>query len=205
MNPHCTTSELLAVRDGEGTAGAADHLADCTVCQRELEMLNQRAAAMRALATRRPPRDRWPVVKAQLLADRRRERLKQAGWATLAVAASLTLAIGVRTIDLKPTDNRPAAALAQQANAELTQLRQQSQQLEATLRDWNPRGRVLSGRSASVIAELEDRIGAVDMGITRATTGSAEQRQLITLWRDRVQLMDALVNAHVSRATYVGF
>ncbi len=205
MNRHCTTTELLAVRDGEGTVGAADHLAGCTVCQRELGLLNQRAAAMRALATRRPPRDRWPVVKARLLADRRRERLKQAGWATLAVAAGLTLAIGVRTIDLTPTDNRPAAALAQQANAALTQLRQQSRQLEATLRDWDPRGRVLSGRTASVIAELEDRIAVVDMGITRTTTGSAEQQRLITLWRDRVHLMDALVNAHVTRATYVGF
>jgi len=205
MNRHCTTPELLAVRDGEGTAGAADHLAECTVCQRELELLNQRAAAMRALAPRRPPRDRWPVVKTQLLADRRRERLKQAGWATLAVAAGLTLAIGVRTIDRTPTDSRPAAAVAQQADAELTELRQQSQQLEATLRDWDPRGRVLSGRTASVIAELEDRIAAVDMGITRTTTDSEEQQQLITLWRDRVQLMDALVNAHVTRATYVGF
>ena len=91
------------------------------------------------------------------------------------------------------------------ASPELEQLMAQSRDLEATLRTYDPEGRVLNGRAAGIIADLEDRIALVDAGINQVTTRGGAREDLIGLWRDRVDLMDALVNAHVTRATYVGF
>ena len=49
MLTHCTMHDLIALRDGAGSAAARRHLAGCTPCATELERLNQRVAAMRAL------------------------------------------------------------------------------------------------------------------------------------------------------------
>jgi len=65
MRKHCTMSELLAVRDGEGSAWARAHLEECPFCQQEMDMLYGRVAALRALPAHRPPRDRWAAIKAQ--------------------------------------------------------------------------------------------------------------------------------------------
>jgi len=81
----------------------------------------------------------------------------------------------------------------------------QSRQLETTLQTYDPAGRVLNARAAGVIADLEDRIALVDAGISQMTARNGSRDDLISLWRDRVDLMDALVNAHVTRAAYVGF
>lgn len=215
MTQHCTMEDLLAVRDQDGSAAATAHLAECDTCRHELELLRQRVGALRALPNRRPPRDRWLVVKEQALAARRRGRMARTAWASLAVAAGLTLAIGMRalTVESGPqvADNRPAARDATDpapgsVSFRVADLVEQSQYLEATLKEYRPEGRVLSGRAASIIAELEDRIAVIDAGIARANAvRNNDRRQLVNLWRDRVELMDALVSTHVTRAAYVGF
>ncbi|MCH7874087.1 MAG: hypothetical protein IH965_02165 [Gemmatimonadetes bacterium] len=215
MTRHCTTEELLAARNDEASPAVAEHIAACAECQRELDAIRQRVAALRALPTRRPPRDRWPIVKAQAQAERRKARLARLGWTSLAVAAGLVLAVGVRSANLttgQPGDDRPGARVVLDqssgfgaARPQLANLMEQSQRLEAALRYYGPEGRVLSGRAASIIAQLEDRIAAVDAGIVQVGAGRGTSVQLMNLWWDRVQLMDALVSTHVTRATYIGF
>jgi hypothetical protein len=56
-----------------------------------------------------------------------------------------------------------------------------------------------------VIADIEDRIALVDAGLAQARVTNAPARDVSDLWRGRVELMGALVNAHVTRANYVGF
>ncbi len=68
---HCTMDDLLALRAGEGSAWARQHAAGCAVCRAELEALYQRVAQLKALPARRPARDRWPVVRDAVLAERR--------------------------------------------------------------------------------------------------------------------------------------
>ena len=202
MMTHCTTEQLIAAREHEASPEVTAHVTECATCRAELERLEQRVAALRALPTRRPPRDRWLVVKQQAQAERQRSRWTRMGWGALAVAAGITLAIGVRSVEITapPTeDTRPAARV------ELADLVEQSRQLEAALREYNPEGRIVNGRTAAVIAELEDRIAQVDAGIARVSANERAQPELVNLWRDRVQLMDALVNTHVTRASYVGF
>jgi hypothetical protein len=87
---------------------------------------------------------------------------------------------------------------------ELSDLMALSRDLEAALQRYGTEGRVLSARTAGIIADLETGIAAVDAGITDAR-GRGTQNDLVDLWRSRVDLMDALVNAHVTRAAYVGF
>jgi hypothetical protein len=194
---HCTMSELLAVRDGEGTAWARAHADDCVHCREELELLYQRVAALRALPPQRPPRDRWAVIRAQALRERRTRVFRRSGWGALAAAAAIAVLLGVRTVGVIG----PTPAVGQ---TELDALMQQSRALEESLRSYDPEGRILNARAAGIIADLEDRIALVDAGISQVTTRGARE-DLIGLWRDRVDLMSALVNAHVTRATYVGF
>jgi hypothetical protein len=198
MRKHCTMSELLAVRDGEGTAWARTHLDECPFCREELDLLYQRVAALRALPVQRPPRDRWTVIRTQAVRERRGRILRRSGWGALAVAAAVALLFGVKTVGVLG----PTPAVGQ---TELDALVEQSRDLEATLRSYDPEGRVLNARTAGIIADLEDRIALVDAGISQVTTRGGAREDLIGLWRDRVDLMNALVNAHVTRATYVGF
>ena len=198
MRKHCTMSELLAVRDGEGAAWARAHLDECPHCQGELNLLHQRVAALRALPTHRPPRDRWAAIRAQTARARRSRMTRRVSFGALAAAATIAVLLGIRGVGVIG----PTPAVGQ---TELEILMAQSRQLEATLVSYDPEGRVLNARAAGIIADLEDRIALVDAGISQVTARGGSRDDLLSLWRDRVDLMDALVNAHVSRATYVGF
>ncbi len=202
MRKHCTMAELVAVRDGEGSVWARGHLDECPSCQHELDLLHRRVAALRALGARRPPRDRWPEVRAAAERERRAARVRRAVWGALAVAAGIVLAVGGRALVTGAGSASPGAPATA---AELATLMSQSQQLEAALRSYGPDGRVLNARAAGVIADLEDRIALVDAGIVQENTRGDTSGDLVGLWRNRVELMDALVNAHVTRVSYVGF
>ncbi|MGH7531375.1 MAG: hypothetical protein ACREMN_13400, partial [Gemmatimonadales bacterium] len=71
---HCTMADLLALRDGEGSVGARQHVSGCPACQAELDALYQRVAGLKALPALRPARDRWPAVRAEVRAERERRR-----------------------------------------------------------------------------------------------------------------------------------
>ncbi len=209
---HLTMEELLAARAGDATPAVRRHLETCAACAAESDALAQRIAALRALPARRPPRDRWPVVRERVRAARRRRLIRRGGVGLAAAAAFTLAAVGVHTLRqgsvTATPDSQLAAAPAQPRGAELASLIQQSQTLEHQLRQYDPDGRVVNARTAGIIADLEGRIATVDAGISQASvtprTPSADQ-QLVNLWRDRVNLMDALVNVHVTRAAYVGF
>jgi predicted anti-sigma-YlaC factor YlaD len=190
---HCTMEDLLALKDGEGTAWARKHLAECDVCRREFDGQHQRVAQLRALPNLNPPRDRWPAVRATFLAERRKNRMKKVRWGSLALAASLA---GIMTVQVVNKQNTTVAEVQN-----LEQLRSRSQQLEDQLRAYDPANRVMSGATAGAVAALEDRIAAVDQELDRP---QMPRDNLVGLWRQRVQLMQGLVNVHAARATYSG-
>lgn len=197
MLRHCTISELLDLRDGEGSAWTRTHVSECEDCRAELDRLHQRVAALKALPSYSPPRDRWPLVREQLQTSRRRARWQRVGWGGLAAAAALALFITAR--GLVGSGTPPLMA------QEVTDLQQESVQLEQFLRQVEGERRVLRGVTVAVIIELEDRIAIIDAGI--ATVQRDEDRvtiELRDLWRERVTLMDQLVVTHVHQASYVG-
>ncbi len=197
MLRHCTMTELLEVRDGHGSAAARAHVGECAACRAELDRLHLRMAALKALPPLTPPRDRWPAVRAAVIASHRRRRVARVAWSVLAAAAVLVLAVGVR--GLSNSSEEPTSV------QQLEALVQESQRLEDVLRSVSVDGRVVSGLTAAAIADLEDRIAVIDASIGAAQAGPFSEDDLRDLWRERVTTMDALVNTHVRQVVYVGF
>jgi hypothetical protein len=65
---------------------------------------------------------------------------------------------------------------------------------------------VLDGRTAGIAQQLEDRIARVDRELEMAERIERQSRdaELLKLWRERVGLLDALVDVLVTRASHVG-
>ena len=192
---HCTMDELLAIRDGQGSQGALRHLDECDECCNELELLHQRVAALKALPSLRPPRDRWSVVRDEVLARRARTRRRFGGWLTAAAAASVALAVGLGGL----------VTPAVQEQDPLAELVSEAQMLERALRTMRPETRVLTGRIAGAVAALEDRLELLDVRFERARVQRLSRERVIVLWQERVGLMDALVNVHARPVILIGF
>lgn len=199
---HLSMEALVSLRSPglePGDAAAREHLDGCPVCQAELERLHQRVARLKALPALRPARDRWPDVSARLQAERRVRRARLTGLAGLAAAASVALGIG-----LAPLLQDRASAPADPGRIEEAMAR--SRDLENALARLDPESRVLDGRTAGVAQQLEDRIARVDreLEMTELLERQARDAELLRLWRERVGLLDALVDVHVTRASNVG-
>ena len=197
---HLTIEQLVALRtpgSEPGTADAQAHLQACPECARELDRLHQRVARLRALPTLRPPQDRFAAVAERVRHDRRQLRVRRAGIGALALAASLLLAVVGHDL-MAPT---PAAASDQ-----LTAVMAESATLEQALRQLRAEERVTDTYTTSAVATLEDRIADLDrqLGQAQLNGKAADDAALLTLWRERVGLMDALVDVHVTRAHNVG-
>lgn len=197
---HLSMDALVSLREPglePGDAAAREHLEGCAQCREELERLHQRVARLKALPALRSARDRWPEVRARALAERRARRMRSAGLAGLAAAASIALAVG-----LSPAGTRRAELEGQ----EIQQAMVRSQALESALHRYNPEGHVLDGRTARIAQELEDRIAQVDRELEMADLMQQEAptSEVLRLWRERVGLLDALVDVHVTRASNAG-
>ena len=202
---HLTMEMLLALREPgsePGTAAAREHLDGCAACAAELERLHQRAARLKALSTLRPSRDLWPAVAERSRAEQRGRRARWVGTAVgLGLAASVAF-----TVITGPMGGGGRLAESEQA---LTAVKERSQLLESALDVYAPETRVLDGQTAHAAQLLEDRIAEVDRELQAvelpAATGRRQQNdEALSLWRERVGLLDALVDVHVTRASNVG-
>jgi hypothetical protein len=197
MLRHCSIEELLEVRNGEGSVGAKIHVDECEECRDELDRLHQRVASLKALPSLNAPRDRWPVVREQIVASRQRTWWTRMGWAA---AAMIALALGAN--GLVPW---PGADSEQKPEVELQTLVAQSAQLDSMLKSIEKKSRVVNGLTAVTIADLEDRIIFLDSRLSSARRIAISEAQLRALLEQRVLLMDALVNTHTKRTVNVGF
>jgi hypothetical protein len=199
---HLTMEQLLALDAPglePGTAQAREHVERCAACRAEYERLRQRQARLRALPSLRPARDQWPVVAGRVAAERRRRLVQRAVMAISAVAALLLLAVALRS------PARDAEALA--AEQQLADLMERSQALEAAIGATRPDERMVDGRTVRVASDLESRLAALDRMLEvqelDAPPGRGEM-QRVELWRERVGLLNALVDVHVTNARNVG-
>ena len=201
---HLTMESLLALREPgvePGDVAARQHVEECATCRAELERLHQRAARLRALPALRPSRDLWPAVRMRQRSERRRWQTRWTGVAGFLAAASI--ALGLFWGDVARPESASAAA-------EIAAAKQRSQVLESALDHYNPDTRVIDGRTARVSQELEDRIADLDQQLEAAQLRQAQrmeeeqQQQMLELWRERVGLLNALVDVHVTRASNVG-
>jgi hypothetical protein len=203
MTMHCTLEQLVALREADaatepGHAEAREHLAACDACRAEADRLEQRVARLKALPVLVPSRDRYAGVEARLMKERRIRRVRWAGLGGLATAASV-----VGLLVLQNAFQPQAAAGAEN----LENVMSESRALEGELARLNPDGRAMDLVTAQVAGELKTRIAALDERIQAAAVPVGPRSpddQLIELWRERVGLMDALVDVHLTGASQVG-
>ncbi len=193
---HLSLEDLLAVRDGEATTEAGAHADSCPECTAEIARLRAVQRALAALPEQRPSQDLWPALRTELASRRQHRRWVLAGWAAAGLAAAFTVVIGVRG----GLEAWHEAKLAR----ETTELVAASQQLEQQLRTADRGGRVVSGRTAGTIVQLEDRIAAIDAKLSRPRAERYPSQDVVSLWQERVRLLDALVSVQTTRTIYVG-
>jgi len=197
---HLTVEQLLACREAgqePGVAAARAHLDACSLCLAEATRLDQRAARLRALPSLRPARDNWTVVRDRLTAQHRRRLVRRAAVAGLALAAGITLVVVLRV-----------QAGAPRHEVAISEAMTRSSQLEQLIQSYNPDQRVTDGRTVQVAGQLEDRIAVLDRELEMAQLLDVPRDRddrLLRLWRQRVGLLDALVDVHLTRARAVGF
>ena len=199
MNDHLSIDQLLDLQEPgvePGVAVARAHLESCQQCRLEADRLAQRSARLRALPSLKPVRDNWPRIRARVETQRRRVFLRRGLLVGLAAAATLLLAVWLR----------PVVPIAP-ASTEVAQARSRSNQLEQFLQAYHADSRVTDGRTARLAVDLEDRIALVDRQLEAAQLLEERQREaaMLQLWRQRVGLLDALVDVHLTQASAVGF
>ncbi|MFQ5634692.1 MAG: hypothetical protein ACE5G3_05100 [Gammaproteobacteria bacterium] len=195
---------------------------------------------LRSLPDMPPPAGSWHRVRKNL---RRRNPFVWSGAALAACAALVAVVLLTRGAEpIQPVANylvnsepapRPDAPVdAGAANAaersDVRDLRRRSQQMERLLRGLPPRTQLVRADVAGAIAELQDRIAAIDYELNRAaldradgrwtesgaiarwpaadhvngyqSTGPARALPPGDLWRQRVDLMDSLVRVRYAEA-----
>jgi hypothetical protein len=174
-----------------GTGDARAHLAACEACQAE--------ARLKALPSLRPARDSWPAVRGRLAVQRHRRQTRWMGIAGLAMAASVTLAVIL-------TDVSNVDDLGASTSVAIDSAKAQSRELENAIFQYDPESRVVDGRTARVTADLEDQIADLDRELQQVQVAEdlVREQEVLRLWRQRVGLLDALVDIHVTRASNVG-
>jgi hypothetical protein len=191
---HAAAGDLLAVRDGEGSAWAKTHVESCVTCGAELYRLEQVRAQLRALPAFVPPRDRWSVVAERAKRERRQRRLS--GAVGLAAAAALG---GLLLVAVQGT--RPDALEAQMT---LRSAMARSQVMEQVLQGVDPDSRALGGDAAGAVVDLQRRLETIDARLGDPSQWGNDPDRQAQLWNERAGLLSALVDVHTTHVAYAG-
>lgn len=210
---HASTEQLLSLRDGEPLAAAIhDHVESCGACSRELARLARVRAELRALPPITPRKSLWQVVAVGAVEQPRQRHVP---WlSAIAVAASFVLGLFlIGRLQMGPSDVSPVPAQSTVASGPVSDapdagitevvpsvvpvtvvdLQQRSRRLEVMRAAMPRRPQVVRASTARTIVDLEDRIALVDMRLNSAAALRLSDRQRQALWRERVNLMQSLL------------
>ncbi len=214
---HANTDQLLRLRDGEPVDAAVSlHVEDCERCRREVDRHRLIREILRGLPPVEPPADLWRTVAVGSVSPTPVPRFHWASAVAIAASFLLGLALMMRiggdgTDPSKaPLETTPAAAvsgLVQQpgSGVSLAALQNRSRKLEA-LRAAMPRQpKVERAGTAMTIADLEDRIALVDLRLHAADALGLTEAQRHALWKERVNLMQSLVQVEYARLQGPGY
>ena len=169
---------------------------------------------LRELTDTTPPREVWQRIEAQARAEGlfRGRYFETAKWLTgTGIAAAVVLAVlkfpatPVADEGSQVFDATPSAAVADNsAPTNLNTYMVQSQQIERDLRALPGRPSLVRASTAATIAELEDRIAAIDYRLNHpAIRFSPVEAEIY--WRERVRLMNSLLNLRRAQAQQMAF
>ena len=203
---HARLDELLSLRDGAPvTAASRAHVHGCAQCAAELARLAELRVRLQALPPApAPDHDGWAGVQARLRAPAgpRPPATRVAPFAAAASVAALAVFASLRWFDTPaPMTRDPAPLLVLEAES-VDELRARSQALEQLLASLPQRPAVGRAGTAVPIESLEAQVQWLDHQLTLAgTEGRAPEAE--QLWRDRVELMNSLVQLRFVEAQQV--
>ena len=188
---HLAMEELLALRDGEGSAFARKHVESCEMCRTEVERLYQVRAQLRALPRYKPPRDLWIRVANEVRRRRWRRRfgLRTAGLAAVAILTGVVVLRGPS----QRGGERAGEWVVEETSQDLGPMIVRSQELEGLLQRYTPRYRVYDAPTALAVSALEDRIGILDRMLSESRAAGMDREVLVGLWGERVEALETLV------------
>lgn len=163
-----------------------------------------------------PPREVWQRIAAQARAEglfRQRfaegtKWLAGTGIAAAVVLAVLNIPAGTPVIDdgSEVFDATPPVSVATDDTtvADLNALMVQSQQIERDLRALPGRPSLMRAGTAVTISDLEDQVAAIDYWLNHPQAQLTPGEEAI-YWRERVRLMNTLLNLRAAQAQRVSF
>jgi hypothetical protein len=192
---HPRLEDLLAFRDGDATADVAAHMETCRECHDEVARLIEMRRELQALAALEPGRDLLAAVVEATHRQRVNRRLAAAGLAAACLALAFTMTTAVRG----GIEAYREARITREARSLIAE----SQRLEGELLGADDSPTMLSGRKAGTIADIENRITALDARLASIGQGRPSQ-EAVQLWQERVHLLGALADVQSTRTSYVG-
>jgi hypothetical protein len=198
---HAHLHELLSLRDGEPVdQQAAAHAEGCALCAQRLAHLQSIRQRLRTLPdVVASGRDGWLEVERRIVeraqAPRRRLRIglaaAAASVASLAVLAGLRLQDGAR--QNPEAFARLGAEVAADPQLKIAELQRQSLELEAILAALPERPAVERAATALPIETLEAQVQWVDHRLSEFEADATVDTEAEQLWRDRIGIMNSLV------------
>jgi hypothetical protein len=173
-------------------------------------------AGLRALPDTVPPRAVWDRIREQaeaegLVSAPRRRVSRQwfmgAGLAAAAALVAITLnPLAPRTVEIEePLATVPASVPSNPPiSTRLNVLRAESSQLEGELASLPAQPRVMRAGTTASIADVTDRIAAIDLQLSDPETRLSSDDEEI-FWRQRVRLMKLLVKLRYAQAQRAAF
>lgn len=150
------------------------------------------------LAAFEPPAAGWQAVLAAREARARRASLR---WPALAAAAVLAVTVGLGWW-LQSAQRALVAAsnpAPRAAPVVASDIRAANERLERVLAAL-PERHAMKGSTAFTVAELEDRIALLDDRLSRVTLEPNAPERAEQLWRERVEVMNSLVQVRYADA-----
>lgn len=208
------TEDLLTLRDGEPIdAALREGILRDAEARRDLAVLGERRRALAALPDCAPD----PEIDRQVLAmmrDAARGGKQRRGRRRFGFAAVLALPLAIAAIVWPTRDPVPPAApvavametpaapprLVRYEEQDYRTLRAQSAELEQALFSLPAPRAVISAGTAGTIVDLEDRIAAIDVSLNQAEFDGALPHDRAAIWRERVELMNALVQVRYAQS-----
>lgn len=190
-----------------------DDQMNCGLSVAERDLLQTR---LRALGDTVPPRAVWQRIETQARAEGLfRRRLGEGAKWLAGAAIAATVALAVLNIQLTThileegseefSATPPVSAATDVATpADLSALMVQSQRIERDLRALPVAPSLMRASTAATIAELEDRIAAIDYVLNHPQAQMTPEQAEI-YWRERVRLMNSLFSLRRAQAQKSAF
>ena len=183
----------------------------CGLTADERELLQ---TGLKGLSDVMPPRAVWHRIREQAEAEglisqtRMRRPMTWHGGVGLAAAVALAAVLVPVMMNTPEPQGVTEPAVAEPSNSvpvnALQALMVQSRQLESDLRSLPDEPRVRQAGTVATIADIEDRIAAIDYQLNDPSYQMTEEEQHI-FWRERVRLMKLLVGLRYAQAQRTAF